>query len=190
MANKKKSLSDQLIDGLGKAAVTIVVTTATTIVTKIVEQVEKKMEDRDKMVKVPELYSPGFPCTLDQVDTVLVSAGFHYVTTAETKPDAKYHDCIPMQVVSTNPSAHASVLPGSTIQVKYVTQDVIEESKIIFENQQRELAEKKQLKLELKAVRKEKRDQQIEDMRIKVKQLPAVFKKDKIADAADKEPNE
>ena len=99
------------------------------------DQINKIAEERNQLVEVPELYSKGFPLTIEQATKLLDGLGFKFELIKLSISDAKskYKDCFDLQVIETHPKAKQKVKPGSNILIKYITQEVIDESQKIFE---------------------------------------------------------
>lgn len=94
-------------------------------------------------VSVPEVCKKGFPVSLQQATEMLNKKGLQVIAVPVILRDAdsKYKDCIDYQVVATNPSPRSKVLPNEVITVKYVTKEVIEASRRIFDEQQQKRAD-------------------------------------------------
>ncbi len=108
-------------------------------------QINKIAEEKRQLVDVPELYSKGFPLTVDQASKLLNELGFKYeiIQLPLIAANTKYRNCFDHQVVETHPKAKQKVKPGSNILIKYITQEVIDESKRMFESESQQKEEQK-----------------------------------------------
>lgn len=121
---------------------------AAPIITTALEKMPAKSEPRqtaESLVIIPDLYTKGFPLTLEQASEKLSSEGFKVISSKMTLKDAKpkYRECIDMQVVDSRPRSRAKAKPGTTVIVRYITQDVIDESQKTFYEEERRKLEKK-----------------------------------------------
>lgn len=104
-------------------------------------------------ITVPDLHN----ITVDEAMKVLTNCGFEPVShrLLIQEADAQYINCYDSQVVGSNPKSKESASVGYTVIVRYITQDVIDESRKLFNE-----AEKH--KIEVKQAKNEKREQRIE----------------------------
>lgn len=119
------------------------VSAAAPILTAALNKLPEKSDSVDILVSVPDLYTKGFPLTLEQATEKLSSEGFGVIASEMVLNDAKakYRDCIDMQIVDSRPKSREKVKPGTTVIVRYITQDVIDESKRLFVEHERNKAE-------------------------------------------------
>ena len=98
-----------------------------------------------------------FPLKLDEAKELLDSRGLKALPIEVRFRDAcvKYKDCFELQVVGSDRKPNSKLKPGDTVIVQYVTQEVIDESRRIFE-------ETEQQKAALKQERAIKRAEQVE----------------------------
>lgn len=122
---------------------------------------ENVIDTQKNLVTVPVLYPKGYKVTVDQAVDALKSAGFTCTLVISSLEDAdpKYRTYIPSQVIETNPPSKARVEAGTNILVKYITQDVIDESQRMFDEAEAKKAATLQAKTEKKTLRKEKTKQ-------------------------------
>lgn len=108
------------------------------------EYTDKAIEERKKLVAVPELYSKEYPLSVEQAVELLESCGLKatLVKMSVTDADARYRQCFDSQVVKSHPKAKQKVERGTGVLLKYITQEVINESQRMFE-----LAEKRKEEL-------------------------------------------
>ena len=132
------------------------------IVDIIAEQIH---DSKDGMISIPKLYQPGFPLDVDMVVSLLEQQGFKTATSQLQMKDAnaKYKDCIDNQVVGTNPRQGKKVKIGSIICVRYITKEVIEESKKIFCDAEQAKTELKESKAAEKQKRREHTKEKMTD---------------------------
>lgn len=105
----------------------------------------KAIEERKKLIAVPELYLKGYPLTAEQAIEVLNSCGLKatIIETPLSDANPKLRNCFDGQVVGSEPKAKHKVEPGRTISVKCITQKVIEESQRLYEESEIRKAEAK-----------------------------------------------
>lgn len=104
----------------------------------------------------------------------------------------QYRYCFDFQVIKSHPKAKQKVERGTTVLVKYITQETIDESRRMFEaveKQKEELSfEKQRKKAERKEHMKEIKTEVLSAMQNTIKKVPATFlKSDKKEDKNEKE---
>jgi len=114
----------------------------------------KKAEEKDSLVEIAELYSDDYRVKLEDAKRWLEEDGLK-VEAVIVKPDIAYKDCLDLEVVATNFELKQKVKPGTRIILKYVTSEIIDASKMLFEESERQKADEKQLKAEQTAMKKE-----------------------------------
>ncbi len=123
---------------------------------------DKTIEERKKLVAVPELYSKEYPLTKEQAIEILESCGLKatLVKAAMSDADIRYRNCFDMQVIKSHPKAKQKVERGSSVLVKYITQEVIDESQHMYD-----LAEKQKVEIQIaKATKQEERKEKTKQM--------------------------
>ena len=144
----------------GRKAIAPSVISALTIAPAIIKAIEELMDkfpDMPTKVAVPQLYDSNLRLKLDDAVMALTSAGLKPIPSELKLEDAdpKYKNCFDSQVIWSSLKHKQKTQVGTTVIVKYVTQEVIAASQKMFEEQERQKAEDKRLKTE-------KRAQQIE----------------------------
>lgn len=136
-----------------------IVGAVTPLAVELIDRIPKKEElgPSEELIFMPELCSKKFPLKLDEAKELLESRGLKALSIEVRLRDAcaKYKDCFELQVVGSDRKANSKLKPGDTVIVQYVTQEVIDESRRIFE-------EVKQQKAALKQERAVKRAEQVE----------------------------
>lgn len=146
---------------------------------------DKSIEERKKLIAVPELYSKEYPLTIEQAVAILESCGLKatLVKAAISDADIKYRTCFDTQVIKSHPKAKQKVERGTSILVKYVTQEVIDESQRLYELSEKHKAEVQEAKLIKQAERKEKTKQAMTDAvdtaKRGIQKIPVFKKKEK-----------
>lgn len=104
---------------------------------------EKPAKLSEPLVIVPDLYAKGFPLTLEQASEKLTSEGFKVISSKMALSDAKpkYRECLDTQVVDSRPKSGTKVKPGTTVIVRYITQEVVDESRRMFDDAEAHKAE-------------------------------------------------
>ena len=115
------------------------------IVNKLDYQIKNS---KDGKITIPDMCQPDFPLDVETVVSLLEDKKFITATVPLQLKDAnsKYKDCINNQVVGTSPKQGKRVELESIIKVRYITQEVIDASIKIFEDEEKAKAEKKQEK--------------------------------------------
>ena len=139
--------------------VTGIVGAVTPLAVELIDRIPKKEElgPSEELIFMPELCSKKFPLKLDEAKELLESRGLKALSIEVRLRDAcvKYKDCFELQVVGSDRKPNSKLKPGDTVIVQYVTQEVINESRRIFE-------EAEQQKAALKQERAVKRAEQME----------------------------
>lgn len=136
-----------------------IVGAVTPLAVELIDRIPKKEElgPSEELIFMPELCSKRFPLKLDEAKELLESRGLKALSIEVRLRDAcvKYKDCFELQVVGSDRKPNSKLKPGDTVIVQYVTQEVINESRRIFE-------EAEQQKAALKQERAVKRAEQME----------------------------
>lgn len=136
-----------------------IVGAVTPLAVELIDRIPKKEESgpSEELIFMPELCSKKFPLKLDEAKELLESRGLKTLPIEVRLQDAcaKYKDCFEFQVVGSDRKPNSKLKPGNTVIVQYVTHEVIDESRRIFE-------EAEQKKAALKQERAVKRLEQME----------------------------
>ena len=97
----------------------------------VVPTVITKLEPKD-LVEVPTICSKEIRQSLADVTKTLEERGLKITPIAVVK-DPKYKDCFDGEVVGSNQKSNQKIPRGSYVEVYYVTSDIIEASKLLFE---------------------------------------------------------
>ena len=162
--NHKKSIAPTVLSAL---------TIAPAIITAVEELIDK-LPDIPSKVGVPQLYGLGFPLKLDQAITRLTKVGLTVMPSELSigEADPKYRNCVDSEVVDSDPKSKRKVAVGYPVIIRYVTQEVIDESKRLFEELERQKAEANRIKNEKREHQKAQAQRTIADAAIQVKGLP------------------
>ena len=140
-----------------------IVGAVTPLAVELIDRIPKKEElgPSEELIFMPELCSKKFPLKLDEAKELLESRGLKALSIEVRLRDAcvKYKDCFELQVVGSDRKPNSKLKPGDTVIVQYVTQEVINESRRIFE-------EAEQQKAVLKQERAVKRAEQMERAKV------------------------
>lgn len=122
----------------------------------------KPVEDTN-YIGMPNVLNKDFTLNLSKVTELLENYGLKVlpVEVPLNRAGAKYKDCSEFQVVACDKKARTKLKPGDTVIVQYVTQEVIDESRRIFEKTE-------QQKAVLKQERTVKRVEQMEQAKVAV----------------------
>lgn len=154
----------------GIAAVAAILPLVKPVVEAGREYIDKAVEERKKLVSVPELYSKEYPITIEQAVDMLDGCGLKATLVKTAAPDIRYRDYFDSQVISSNPKAKQKVERGTSVMVKYVTQEVIEQSQRLFDISEKHKAEVSLEKEKRRSEQKEKAKQKMSGVLDTVKQ--------------------
>lgn len=125
-----------------------IVGAVTPLAVELIDRIPKKEElsPSEELIFMPELCSKKFPLKLDEAKELLESRGLKGLPIEVRLRDAcvKYKDCFEFQVVGSDRKPNSKLKPGDTVIVQYVTQEVIDESRRIFEEAEKQKAALKQ----------------------------------------------
>lgn len=125
-----------------------IVGAVTPLAVELIDRIPKKEElgPSEELIFMPELCSKKFPLKLDEAKELLESRGLKALSIEVRLRDAcvKYKDCFELQVVGSDRKPNSKLKPGDTVIVQYVTQEVIDESRQIFEEAEKQKAALKQ----------------------------------------------
>ena len=140
-----------------------IVGAVTPLAVELIDRIPKKEElgPSEELIFMPELCSKKFPLKLDEAKELLESRGLKALSIEVRLRDAcvKYKDCFELQVAGSDRKPNSKLKLGDTVIVQYVTQEVINESRRIFE-------EAEQQKAALKQERAVKRAEQMERAKV------------------------
>jgi hypothetical protein len=160
-----------------------------TAVTPLVEKAIDNAQNIDTKVIIPELYRKGFPIDLEQAEELLTERGLK-VSKSKLRmkeADPKYRDYEDTQVIDSNPKQGVKVKIGTTVCLRYITAEVIEESQKIFDDSVRIKQEAKEQKAAEKQEKKERLKESVSETMDSAKSgLEKIFKKDRKAIEAEK----
>lgn len=161
-------------------AVAGLVQAATPMVEKAMDKSKDTSDKAVTKVIIPDLYRKDFPIDLEQAKTLLSDSGLKYSESKMVIKDAdkKYKDCFDFQVITSSPKQGASVNTGTTVYLKYITQEVIDASIKIFEDEEKAKAELKEKKAIEKQERRDHRKEKVSEVADKARNtISQVFKK-------------
>lgn len=153
--------------------------------------VEKAIDNtkNDSKVVIPELYRKGFPIDLEQAEELLTERGLKFSKSKlrMKEADPKYRDYEDTQVIDSNPKQGTKVKIGTTVCLRYITAEVIEESQKIFDDGVRIKQEVKEQKAAEKQEQKERFRKSVSETIDSAKSgLGKIFKKGQKAIEAEK----
>lgn len=183
MSQKKQST-----DSTGKIAAGITVAASVLPLVKptvdaVREYTDKAIEEHKQLVSVPELYSSEYPLTVEQAVALLESCGLKATLVKTSLADAsiQYRQCFDSQVIKSKPKSKQKVERGTSVLVKYITQEVIDESQRMYEFAEKQKAELLYAKSMHHAEQKEKTKRVVTEAYNAVKRnltkIPAKFHK-------------
>ncbi len=120
--------------------------TAVKVTPEIITSIEKSNDTINKTKSnkkiVPELYGKEIFVSVEDGINILEERGFK-VNKNIVDPNVKYRDCKPQQIIKTKPKSKSKEDIGELIHIQYITNETIEESKRLFEEQEKERINKK-----------------------------------------------
>ena len=147
MGTKSNKNISGVIGAIG--AVGGLITAVTPLVEKAIDNAQNKPTEKiDTKVIIPELYRKGFPIDLEQAEELLTERGLK-VSKSKLRmkeADPKYRDYEDTQVIDSNPKQGAKVKVGTTVCLRYITAEVIEESQKIFDDDEGEYVDYEEVK--------------------------------------------
>lgn len=188
MGTKSNKNISGVIGAIG--AVGGLITAVTPLVEKAIDNAQNKPTEKiDTKVIIPELYRKGFPIDLEQAEELLTERGLK-VSKSKLRmkeADPKYRDYEDTQVIDSNPKQGVKVKIGTTVCLRYITAEVIEESQKIFDDSVRIKQEAKEQKAAEKQEQKERLKESVSETMDSAKSgLEKIFKKDRKAIEAEK----
>ena len=188
MGTKSNKNISGVIGAIG--AVGGLITAVTPLVEKAIDNAQNKPTEKiDTKVIIPELYRKGFPIDLEQAEELLTERGLK-VSKSKLRmkeADPKYRDYEDTQVIDSNPKQGAKVKVGTTVCLRYITAEVIEESQKIFDDDVRIKQEAKEQKAAEKQEKKERLKESVSETMDSAKSgLGKIFKKDRKAIEVEK----
>jgi len=187
MGEKSNKNIAGIIGAIG--AVGGLINAATPLVEKAIDNAQNNLEKMDSKVVIPELYRKGFPIDLAQAEELLIERGLK-VSKSKLRmkeADPKYRDYEDTQVIDSNPKQGTKVKTGTTVCLRYITADVIEESQKIFDEGIRIKQEAKEQKAAERQEKKERLKESVSETMDSAKSgLGKIFKKDRKAIEAEK----
>ena len=169
--SKKTNFSKTSVENTaGLVATTVgVAATAITTVADIVANINQA--SGEATIIIPPLYDKGFSLELSQAVEMLTNCGLNAMPRKITIQEAnvRYKDCFDSQVIGSNPKSKQRVPAGSTVIVNYITQEVIDKSKKIFDETEKIKAEAKLAKVKKRERQKEETQKIIVEMSDKAK---------------------
>ena len=187
MGEKSNKNIAGIIGAIG--AVGGLINAATPLVEKAIDNAQNNLEKMDSKVVIPELYRKGFPIDLAQAEELLTERGLK-VSKSKLRmkeADPKYRDYEDTQVIDSNPKQGTKVKTGTTVCLRYITADVIEESQKIFDDGIRIKQEAKEQKAAERQEKKERLKESVSETMDSAKSgLGKIFKKDRKAIEAEK----
>jgi len=137
-----------LVGSVGNVATGLVALAGTAVALyELISAAIAKAKEKNALDEVPEIYSPNYHLKLKAAKRWLKKAGFK-VEPIIAQPNVALADCLDLEVVDTNIKPGQKVNPGTRIVVVYVTTKVIEDSRKLFMESQRQKAEIEQKKAE------------------------------------------
>ena len=127
------------------AAVAGIISAVTPIVNDAMEKRKVKVSGNE-LVSIPALYDKSFPLKMEQASELLTNYGLKAMPSMLTLREArvKYKDCFDGQVISSKPRSNQKVRPGTTVLIRYITQEVIDESRRLFDEAEKQKVAAKQ----------------------------------------------
>lgn len=116
-------------------------------VDKIVDIIQsEKHNNKDNLIAIPQLYDEDFPVELEQAEKLLNSLGLKTMSSKLSieKANVKFRRMSHNQVIDTIPKQKQKVEPGTIVVIHYITQDVIDRSQELYNQDKMKKSEDKQ----------------------------------------------
>lgn len=170
MSDKNRTSNKGIVAGIVAAGA--ILQNVEPIVKVVRDLAEKKLEERKKLITVPELYCSEYDLNINQAEEIVNNCGLKAmpVSAKIDIADPKYRTCSDLQVIKSEPKAKKKVEPGTTIKIIYITQDIINESQRLFEELENQKEQKNLEKVEKKLQHKQKMTQAASNTANKVKE--------------------
>ena len=181
MSGEKKTPKTTSNSATGIAMAASIVPLVKPAIDAVRDYEDKTIEERKKLIIMPKLYSSEYRTTAEQAVEILTSLGLKAVLSPTLIDDAneKYRNCIDNQVIKSEPKAKQKVEPGTTVRILYITQEVIDESQCLFNESEKQKAERCFDKSIRRSERKEKTKRVVSDVADAVKRrvgkIPSVL---------------
>ena len=146
------------------------------LITAITPLVEKAIDNAQNN------YRKGFPIDLEQAEELLTERGLKVSKSKirMSEADPKYRHCEDTQVIDSNPKQGVRVKVGTTVCLRYITAEVIEESQKIFDDSIRIKQEAKEQKAIEKQEKKERLKEGVSETVNSAKsEIGKIFKKER-----------
>jgi len=143
---KKIKQASKDIDDIAKALVVVgtAFVSLEPVINTVAKTVKEKFEERKDLINIPELYSRDFPIKLERGIILLKECNLKVEPVAVRDANIKYKDCFDLQIIGSKPKHKQKVKPGTIVFLKYVTSEVIEESKKLFLEKTNKRSEQKE----------------------------------------------
>lgn len=153
---RKGSSASNSNGGIIPAIIVAVVPIAINVIDKLVNRAVDEINfDNSNKVLIPSLYNNGFSLNAEQVKELLEGLGLKVFLTKTHvgEADPRYRYCEENQVIDSEPKHKQYVDKGSPVTIKYITSEVVVESRRLFDEKERarvEAEERKKIKREAK----------------------------------------
>ena len=172
---------DKKNNGVGVKIIEVAIPAAIGVVAKMADKAIDKPDVNENKIKIPDLYRKGFELELEQAIQILDDFGLKAAPSKISLKEAntKYKDYINNQVLDSNPKQGTYVNQGSIVYLKYITQDVINASQKMFDDNTQAKQDAKEKKTHEKLERKEKMKETISETMVAAKNnIGKIFKKE------------
>lgn len=173
-----KKANDEVVKVI--SAVGGLIVAVTPIVEKIINKGANGSPEENNNVIIPLLYQKGFPINLEQGKTLLIEQGLKVSTSKLriNKADPRYKDFEDTQIIGSSPKQGTKVKSGTTVCLRYITQDVIDASQKIFDDNVKWKLEIKEQKINKRIERNEKiKEHAVRPLNIVKKNVRKIFEK-------------
>ncbi len=162
--NKSQNSGSSSGDALGIIAIAgAVIGLAKPVIEIIDDKRKERVEEQKDWVTIPELCSKRSPMKLDCAIDILEKLNLKVASNSVklNNADIKYKDCFDLQIVRVETKHKKKVPPGTLVVLTYVTSEIIEESKKLFEESETHKAKVSLEKSKKRSEQKEKHKQLI-----------------------------
>lgn len=149
MSSKKTNNGNRSNFGrFGGGDIRPIVEAAPVIISLFHDMLPRLFPAQPEKVLIPQLCDENFPVTLNQATKLLTDAGLKVMSIDLTLADAdpKYKDYRDTQITDSDWKYKQMAPVGTTVMIKYITQEVIDESRRLYDAEEKRKADIKRAK--------------------------------------------
>ena len=145
---------NDFVKSAGVAIATAALASLPKVISIVSDKISDKIDENKNLIEMPEIISSKGHMSLVEAKKLFDKKEI-VVGESEAHPNKKYKDCSDFDVVDIS-HRKKWVRPGTSITLYYVTPNVIEESKHLYAEYEKQMYEKMQMKIKQKEINKQK----------------------------------